>query len=165
MGISGLLASSPEKWVTLPVLVVAGMSVLLIQSLWSWYRLSHVPGPRLHGLSLIPMLRSQLSGEVHLLIKDWSGKYGKNHPVAPDEGLSGRKIFPPNKKELPRSSRPCRSQRRDHKRREEHGEDIRVQIPLQQRRLVPPHAFVSLNPSGHAPRMSSLLLNKTGTAI
>lgn len=80
MGISGLLVSIPEKCTT-PVLVAAGVTILLLHSLWSWYRLSHIPGPRFHGLSLIPMLRSQLSGEVHLLMKDWSSKHGEIAPI------------------------------------------------------------------------------------
>lgn len=49
---------------------------IALQQLWSFYRLSHVPGPRWYSFSLWPLLRSAMGGNLHQDLKRLSDKYG-----------------------------------------------------------------------------------------
>ena len=55
------------------VLLVIGYTA---QALWSWRRLSHVPGPFFNSLSSLPLLRVNLSGHSHSNLSDLTSKYG-----------------------------------------------------------------------------------------
>ena len=54
------------------------VALLLAQQLWSWYRLSHVPGPFWHAISIYPMNRITMSGKMSFLLKDLGDRYGMN---------------------------------------------------------------------------------------
>lgn len=54
------------------------VSLLIAQQVWSWYRLSNVPGPFWHALSIYPMNRITMSGKMSFLLKDLGDRYGMN---------------------------------------------------------------------------------------
>lgn len=55
---------------------VCAVSGLLAREWWSWYRLSHVPGPFLHSISIYPMNKLATSGRMSFVLKELGEKYG-----------------------------------------------------------------------------------------
>lgn len=49
---------------------------LLVKEFYSWYRLSHVPGPFWHGITGFSMARAALNGSVHEYYMELHEKYG-----------------------------------------------------------------------------------------
>jgi hypothetical protein len=67
--------------VTVILTAVIGLAVLfLADSLRSWYRLSHVPGPFWAGFSKAWMVRQSLKGTQPYAIQAANEKYGELHP-------------------------------------------------------------------------------------
>lgn len=60
-------------FVTVIVLVIANQ-------VRSWYRLRHIPGPRIAAWSTWWQLREALSGQYHERLKQASDAYGTSHP-------------------------------------------------------------------------------------
>ena len=72
------VALSPR---TVILTAVVGLAVLfLADSLRTWYRLSHVPGPFWAGFSKAWMVRQSLKGTQPYAIQAANEKYGELHP-------------------------------------------------------------------------------------
>ena len=61
-------------WFVVPLFVV---SALFVRSAKDWYRLSHVPGPRLAGFSKWWQLSTALEGISHQRIREACDKFGR----------------------------------------------------------------------------------------
>jgi hypothetical protein len=54
------------------------LSAWTSRSVWSWYRLRHIPGPALAGVSAFWLIRKSASGKFHDHMRKVSEQYGKN---------------------------------------------------------------------------------------
>ena len=72
-------------------LIVDGAALLflifLVSSIRSYYRLRHIPGPKLNALSIFPLFRVHLQGKIYDKFAEWS-KYGPLVRVAPNTLLT-----------------------------------------------------------------------------
>lgn len=78
--------------VVIAISIVAG---LLAREFYSWYRLSHVPGPFWHGITGFSMARAALNGSVHEYYMELHEKYGESSPAVlllEREKLMGGKV-------------------------------------------------------------------------
>lgn len=71
------LAELPQSaYATAAVIFIA--SIVLIREFRSWYRLKHVPGPFLNGISSLPMVRMAKSFKMCFQMRELGDRYGKN---------------------------------------------------------------------------------------
>jgi hypothetical protein len=57
---------------------------------YSWYRLSHIPGPKYASVSRLWMIRHTLSGKLNLALKDATDKYGS---ILDPTGVTGPELL------------------------------------------------------------------------
>ncbi|KAK9413403.1 putative Pisatin demethylase [Seiridium unicorne] len=75
----GLMYVTPAgDLITLPNIVFATAFFFLANRLWTWYRLSHVPGPLRNSISSLFLLRTQLGGNVHADLNNLIRKHGSS---------------------------------------------------------------------------------------
>ncbi|KAM0811468.1 putative Pisatin demethylase [Seiridium cardinale] len=75
----GLMYVTPtSNLITLPNIVFATAFFFLANRLWTWYRLSHVPGPLRNSISSLFLLRTQLGGNVHTDLNNLIRKHGSS---------------------------------------------------------------------------------------
>ena len=62
-----------------PVAVAVGgllLTTWLVRRIAAWSRMRHVPGPFLNSITVWPLLRRSVRGDLHLYMKDLSDRYG-----------------------------------------------------------------------------------------
>lgn len=69
----GALSTGSFCWDVLLLLVIGYAANVL----WSWRRLSHVPGPLINSLSSLPLLKVNLSGHSHSNLNELTNRYGE----------------------------------------------------------------------------------------
>lgn len=57
------------------------VSTLVAREIWSWYRLSHVPGPFWFSVSQFPLNKLAVGGNLTIELKKLSDKYGTRKPM------------------------------------------------------------------------------------
>lgn len=53
-----------------------GFLVYIYSSIWSWFRLRHIPGPAFASISSFWLCKTQLSGNAFVELKNVNDKYG-----------------------------------------------------------------------------------------
>lgn len=75
-----------------PHLALAGLGLLVsyftLSTIYSWYRLRHIPGPLLASISYFWQLRAGMSGRRAELYRDVNKKYGSLARIGPNELLT-----------------------------------------------------------------------------
>lgn len=74
MGLLSPWAESGWTAYAAPVILLVGLFVWRVHM---WYRLRHIPGPRLAGWSVLWQLRGALQDNYHEILKEATDKYGK----------------------------------------------------------------------------------------
>ena len=72
-----------KRFEAVDTIVFVYVAVVVLYLLWtvqSWYRLSHIPGPLGHGLSVWGLLRTVHRGKFHLEVKNLAETYGRCLP-------------------------------------------------------------------------------------
>ncbi|KAI1504700.1 pisatin demethylase [Biscogniauxia marginata] len=68
----------------LPIVLLA----YIVWSVWTWYRLSHVPGPFWYSVSSLPLLKANLSGHSHSTLNGLINKYGPLVRIGPNSVIT-----------------------------------------------------------------------------
>ncbi|CAG9989777.1 unnamed protein product [Clonostachys byssicola] len=71
-------------WTSLGLL----LTTFIVQQIRQWYRLRHIPGPRLAGWSILWQLSGALSGRYHEILNEVAEEYGPLVRIGPNELLS-----------------------------------------------------------------------------
>ncbi|KAK9418173.1 putative BcABA1, cytochrome P450 monooxygenase [Seiridium unicorne] len=82
MALKGLDMPLDQLWVVLPV---AAILYYLTTTFISWYRLRHIPGPRLAAFSYLWLARTAMSGKQWWVYRDMCQQYGPLIRVGPNE--------------------------------------------------------------------------------
>lgn len=70
MGTMYMLPRAAADVITLSNTIAAALLCFLLNRLWTWHRLRHVPGPLQNSISSLFLLRTQLGGNVHADLSD-----------------------------------------------------------------------------------------------
>jgi hypothetical protein len=62
------------------------LTAFIVQQIRQWYRLRHIPGPRLAGWSILWQLSGALSGRYHEILNEVAEEYGLSRLKALADG-------------------------------------------------------------------------------